>query len=118
SRWLLPVGLLGLLVFGGFWWRGHKDSTALAPSADTQAPSAPAANADSSFTLSIDSEPAGATVSEGSVPLGTTPFSLTLSLPEGSSPRVFVIEKDGYQPYVVRQSSAHGQVRVVAALSL
>ena len=44
--------------------------------------------------------------------------SLTLSLPEGSSPRVFVIEKDGYQPYVVRQSSAHGQVRVVAALSL
>jgi hypothetical protein len=29
---------------------------------------------------------------------------------------VFVVEKDGYQPYVVRQGSARGEVRVVAAL--
>jgi hypothetical protein len=69
------------------------------------------------FTLSIDSEPSGASVSEGSVRLGSTPFSLSLSLPEGASPRVFVIEKDGYQPYVVRQGSARGEVRVMAALS-
>jgi hypothetical protein len=70
-----------------------------------------------SFTLSIDSEPQGASVSEGSVRLGMTPFSMSLSLPEGSSPRVFVVEKDGYQPYVVRQGWARGEVRVMAALS-
>jgi eukaryotic-like serine/threonine-protein kinase len=117
SRWLLPVALVALLAGGALWLRGREDSRAPALSADTQLPSAPVTNVDASFALSIDSEPAGATVSEGSVRLGTTPFSLTLSLPEGSSPRVFVVEKDGYQPYVVRQGAAHGQVRVVAALS-
>jgi serine/threonine protein kinase len=117
SRWLLPVGLLALLAGGALWLRGRADSRATASSADALVPSAPAPNNDTSFTLSIDSDPPAATVSEGSVRLGTTPFSLTLSLPEGSSPRVFVVEKDGYQPYVVRQSPAHGQVQVVAVLS-
>jgi eukaryotic-like serine/threonine-protein kinase len=116
SRWLLPAALALLLVGGGVWLQGRASGSTPVASADVQAPSAPAGLALAPFTLNIDSEPPGASVSEGSVRLGTTPFSLIVSLPEGSSPRVFVVEKDGYQPYVVRQGSARGEVRVVAAL--
>jgi len=116
GRWLLPAALALLLVGGGVWLQRRASGSPPLASADAQAPSAPAALAVAPFTLNIDSEPPGASVSEGSVRLGTTPFSLTVNLPEGSSPRVFVVEKDGYQPYVVRQGSARGEVRVVAAL--
>lgn len=117
SRWLLPAGLVGLLVGGAWWLQSRSQVPASVASGEGQAPSAPIAVAPAPFTLSIDSEPPGASVSEGSVRLGSTPFSLSVSLPEGGSPRVFVVEKDGYQPYVVRQGSARGEVRVMAALS-
>ncbi len=113
SRWLLPLGLVVLAAGGGLWLRGRDDAQTPAESAELQVPSAPT-TPDASFSLSLESDPPGASVSEGSVRLGTTPFSLTLSLPEGSSPRVFVLEKEGYQPYVVRQGAAQGQVHVVA----
>jgi serine/threonine protein kinase len=117
GRFFLPVALGVLAVGGVLWFRGRPDSATPTASADARAPSAPALVNAPPFTLSIDSEPPGASVSEGSVRLGSTPFSLTLDLPEGSSPRVFVVEKEGYMPYVVRQAPAHGQVRVMAALS-
>jgi len=116
SRWLLPAAVGVLLLGGALWLQRQAPLTAPAASADAQTPSAPAGLPPAPFTLSIDSEPPGASVSEGSVRLGTTPFSIAVSLPEGSSPRVFVVEKDGYQPYVVRQGTARGEVRVVAAL--
>jgi serine/threonine-protein kinase len=116
-RWVVPAAAGLALVAGLIWLRGRPESAPVASSAELPSVSAPVTNTASPFTLSIDSEPAGASVSEGSVRLGTTPFSLTLDLPEGASPRVFVVEKDGYQPYVVRQGAAHGQVRVMAALS-
>ena len=117
GRFFRSLGLVVLAVGGVIWFRGRPDSAAPTASADAPAPSAPALLAAAPLMLSIDSEPPGASVSEGSVRLGTTPFSLTLDLPEGSSPRVFVVEKEGYQPYVVRQAAARGQVRVMAALS-
>jgi len=117
GRWLLPAGLLAVLVGGALWLQGRSAAPGPVGSGDAPAPSAPATVAPAPFTLDIESEPSGASVSEGSVRLGSTPFSLTLSLAEGQSPRVFVVEKDGYQPYVVRQGSARGAVRVVAALS-
>jgi hypothetical protein len=119
SRYLLPATLGLLLAGGAIWWQSRSSAPASVTSADAPVPSAPVpGNAVTApFTLSIDSEPQGASVSEGSIRLGMTPFSLTLSLPEGSSPRVFVVEKDGYQPYVVRQGWARGEVRVMAALS-
>jgi eukaryotic-like serine/threonine-protein kinase len=116
GRWLLPAGLVGLLIVGAWWLQGRSPAPRAVVSVQAPAPSAPT-TAVAPFTLDIESEPPGASVSEGSVRLGATPFSLTLSLAEGASPRVFVVEKDGYQPYVVRQGSAHGTVRVVAALS-
>ena len=116
SRWLLPLGVAVLLVGSALWLQSRSAVLAPVTSTDAQTSSAPIGVPPTPFTLNIDSEPPGASVSEGSVRLGSTPFSLTVSLPEGSSPRVFVVEKDGYQPYVVRQGSARGEVRVVAAL--
>jgi eukaryotic-like serine/threonine-protein kinase len=69
------------------------------------------------FTLSIESEPPGADVMEGQTRVGTTPFSVTLTLPPGSGPRLFVLEKPNYEPYVVQQSAARGEVRVRAVLA-
>ena len=116
SRWLLPLGVAVLLVGGALWLQSRSAVLTPVTSADAQAPSAPTPVPPTPFTLNIDSEPPGASVSEGSVRLGSTPFSLAVSLPDGSSPRVFVVEKDGYQPSVVRQGSARGEVRVVAVL--
>ncbi len=117
TRWLLPTAFVALLLGGAVWLKTRGGLPNPAASSDTQAPSAAPVPAGQPFTLSIDSEPAGASVSEGSIRLGVTPFSVSLALAEGSSPRVFVVEKDGYQPYVVRQGAARGEVRVMAALS-
>jgi serine/threonine-protein kinase len=114
-RYVLPAAA-GLLLVGGFVLLRGRPEPSPAASVEPPVASAPAPGS-ASFTLVVDSDPAGASVSEGSVRLGSTPFSLTLELAEGASPRVFVVEKDGYQPYVVRQGAAHGQVRVMAVLS-
>jgi serine/threonine protein kinase len=116
-RWALPVGISALLLGGLLWLQGRESSLPTVASADQLSPSAPTKVAAPPFTFSIDSEPTGASVSEGSVKLGVTPFSLVLSVPEHGGPRVFVLEKDGFEPYVVRQGSAKGEVRVVAALT-
>jgi serine/threonine protein kinase len=115
SRWLPALGVAALLGAGALWLSTRPSSSPEPASSVTPAPALPAAP--SSFTLSIDSEPPGAAVTEGSLRLGTTPFSLSMSLPEHASPRVFVVEKEGYQPYVVRQGTARGEVRVMAALT-
>jgi eukaryotic-like serine/threonine-protein kinase len=115
ARLLLPLGLAALLGAAGLWLQSHPSPAPTVASSEASASLAPAPP--SSFTLSIDSDPSGASVTEGSTPLGTTPFSLTLSMPAQAGPRVFVVEKDGYLPYVVRQGAARGEVRVMAALT-
>jgi eukaryotic-like serine/threonine-protein kinase len=116
SRIALPAGLLVLVLGGAAWWQSRSVPAATSTSAEAPTPSAPT-TVPEAFTLSIDSEPAGASVSEGSTRLGTTPFTLSLSLPEGAAPRAFVLEKEGFEPYVVRQGPARGLVRVMASLS-
>ncbi|RYZ09546.1 MAG: PEGA domain-containing protein [Myxococcales bacterium] len=116
-RYLAPSALLALLVGAAAWWQTQPRRASTSLTASGQAPTAPRSRSDASFLLSIDSEPTGASVSEGSARLGMTPLSLELDLPEGATPRVFVVEKDGYQPYVVRQGAARGSGRVVASLS-
>jgi serine/threonine-protein kinase len=115
ARLLVPLGLAALLGVGATWLQSRPKPATTVASSEAQPSVAPAAP--SAFTLSIDSEPAGASVTEGSTRLGTTPFSLSLSIPERADPRVFVVEKDGYLPYVVRQGAARGEVRVMAALT-
>jgi serine/threonine-protein kinase len=112
-RFRLAFAACLLLAGGGLWWQLRPVS----PAAVNAAPSASAETPDNRFTLTIDSDPAGATVSEGSVHLGTTPFSHSFEVAADASPRVFVIEKDGFQPYVLRQGPARGEVHAHAALS-
>jgi len=116
-RWWRAVGAGALLVGAVVWWRMPRGSADAGSSESVTSPAPSGASPATRFTLHIDSEPADATVSEGSVRLGTTPFSLPLDLAESASPRVFVVEKEGFQPYVLRQGAAHGEVRVLAALS-
>jgi serine/threonine-protein kinase len=115
TRWLAPLVALSALSAGAFWFTSKPSRTPTAASGEAPTPLLPAGPV--SFTLSIDSEPPGAAVTEGSLRLGSTPFSLSMNLPENASPRVFVVEKEGYQPYVVRQGAARGEVRVMAALT-
>jgi len=115
---LALAGAATLLTAGTAWLAQRPVTPVAAVTASAPAPSVPSpAVSAMPFTLTIDSEPASATVSEGSVRLGTTPFSLALTLPEGASPRVFVLERAGFLPYTVRQGSARGEVRIMAALS-
>lgn len=111
SRFLLPALLAAALLGGGLWWQSQA-SSGPAPASSLVSAATPVAR----FTLDIDSEPTGASVSEGSARLGTTPFSISLDLPEGATPRVFVLEKEGFQPYVLRQGPAPGPVRTRATL--
>ena len=115
-RWLLPLAA-GVVLAGGLFWLRSRPSTTPGVTVSSSVSASAAPEPHQPFALTIESDPVGASVSEGSVRLGTTPFSLTLDLAEGGSPRVFVIEKDGYQPYVIRQGAAHGQVRLMAVLS-
>lgn len=111
-RFRLAFGLCVLLLGGVLWWQLRPRPALVDP-----VPSASAETPNHRFTLTIDSDPQGAAVSEGSARLGTTPFSLSLELSDDATPRVFVLEKDGFQPYVLRQGAARGEVHARAALS-
>ncbi len=112
-RLLLAALGISLCVALGAWLWVRPTAPAEAPPVASSAPPA----GPSTFTLTIVSEPPFASVNEGSVSLGTTPLSLTLSVPNGAPPRVLVVEKEGFQPHVLRQGPARGEVRVVAVLT-
>ncbi len=114
-RLALPLALGALLVAGSLWFKASMSRVSAVTSADLPSPSAPP-KAVSRFALHIDSDPSGASVSEGSELLGSTPLTVELSIPEGASPRVLVVEKDGFEPYVIRQGAAAREVRVSAPL--
>jgi serine/threonine protein kinase len=113
-RFVVPAALAALaLLGGGLVWQRRAAVSAVSPAVSVVSPAPP----DTRFTLVIDSDPPGASVSEGSARLGTTPFSISLDVPDDTSPRVFVLEKTGFRPYVLRQGSAHGEVRTLATLA-
>jgi serine/threonine-protein kinase len=114
-RLALPLGLGALLAGGALWLAAAGSEPKAVASADLRSPSAPLPAA-APFQLLIESDPPGASVSEGSTRLGSTPFSLAMNLRERTPPRVFVLEKEGFEPYVVRQGAAQGEVRVLAPL--
>ena len=70
------------------------------------------------FQLSITTDPAGATVSEGERELGATP--LTLPITPGSvadGPRRFVVKKAGFDAHTLLQGASKTDVSVHATLS-
>jgi eukaryotic-like serine/threonine-protein kinase len=115
---LLTFGALAVfaLFFGRTETSASPPATAPGLPAASVAPSVPPAPTNQTFTLEIDSSPAGAEVFEGSVSLGTTPLTLTLSSPEAGKPRVLQLKKAGFKPYMLEQGPARGEVRLHAAL--
>lgn len=71
-----------------------------------------------SFTLALDSVPAGATVTEDGRALGATPLGVTVeraSVADG--PRRFVLHKAGYADMTVEQGPSREDTRMVVALA-
>ncbi|HYP97398.1 MAG TPA: serine/threonine-protein kinase [Polyangiaceae bacterium] len=124
----LTVGGVLLLALAGWVARGTQPrelqptpSAAAhppppAPLPPPAAPPAPAAVATSaSFSLQIDSTPAGAEVYEADHLLGTTP--LQLSVDSGQTPRTFALRKSGYLPYTIVQGASAKDAHVLADLA-
>jgi hypothetical protein len=70
------------------------------------------------FSLSIESVPSGANVSEGSTVLGKTPITLFVEQTSVTkAPRHFSIEREGFVPYQLEQGDSSADVNVVAKLN-
>ena len=128
SRAPLVIGLLlvvfGLVAGGAYYARTRSTSTTAATAATgapgttalagTGAPGAAAA----AFTLTIDSAPPGATVSEGENVLGETPLKVAIDRASVSAaPRTFVITKEGFAPSHLVQGPSYESVRSVVSLA-
>jgi len=117
---LFAVVLLG----GGVLWavKGQKPIAATdpptPPSATSAAPTTGEGPGSAAFTLTIDSAPPGATVSEGENVLGTTPVKVAIDRASvASAPRTFVVLKDGFAPSHVVQGPSSDNVRSVVSLA-
>lgn len=102
QRWVVTLG--GLAVGLGLLWQlaqRQGNRTAEAPSSSVKPAPAPVR----SVVIAIETNPAGARVSEQGHELGTTPFKLTLpSGAETERPRTFVLTLDGYRPHVFERA--------------
>jgi serine/threonine protein kinase len=121
---ILAIVLPVLLASGGgafYWFKTHSTPSAAPPVDSVTQPQPqpqPVATAAESFTLSIDSSPSGATVSEGGKAIGTTPMQLTVERASvAAGPRTFVIAKDGYQSTSIVQGPSDETVRSTVALA-
>lgn len=119
-----------VLLGGGVYWvkaggasapasasaRGDVPGASASPGDTTHAvASAPAPAA--TFTLTIDSTPSGAIVSESDKPLGTTPVKLAIERSSvAAGPRTFLVHKDGYLASTVEQGASEDSVRTVVSL--
>jgi hypothetical protein len=73
---------------------------------------------DAAFTLTIDSAPPGATVSEGDNVLGETPLKVAIDRASvAAGPRTFVVAKEGFAPSKVTQGASYESVRSVVSLA-
>ena len=118
----VAVVLVGLLGGGVYWARNRgptTTSTTAATSTATGAASEPGAPAGAAaFTLTIDSAPPGATVSEGDNVLGETPVKVAIDRASVSAaPRTFTVVKEGFAPARVVQGPSYESVRSVVSLS-
>lgn len=112
GRWLAWSSLVAGGAVALVWLFRPTEPAPSAPQPSANASVAPVA--EPIFALTLDLQPAGATVTENGVLLGATP--LTLTLPQSSPTRVFVISKEGYEPHVLHQAGARGEVNVRGAL--
>lgn len=111
---VLGVGL-GVGLGGG---SKEQPTPAPTPTPTGAAAEQPDAKGQKSFTLMIESIPAGAEVVEDGKPLGTTPLQLSVSNDSvREQPRRLTVRLEGYQPYSIVQGPSEQSVRLVATLN-
>ena len=122
----VAVVLVGLLGGGVYWARGRGPSTTSTTAATNTATGAAAGTAsgvgapamEAAFTLTIDSAPPGATVSEGDNVLGETPVKVAIDRASVSAaPRTFTVTKEGFAPARIVQGPSYESVRSVVSLA-
>lgn len=134
---LLVVAIVGLWVVVGGSRPTHSVGLAQPPSGSASGAAVPhgmqtmavlhtplpertsgASSEPTSFTLSIESSPPDATVSEAGKPIGSTPLIVTIdrrSVVVG--PRRFVVKREGYAPVTLEQGDSRIAVSASATLS-
>jgi hypothetical protein len=115
-RRALPVALLGAaLLVGAALLIDRPDAVEAPPSAAPEVERAPVA---SSFSLLLESVPAGARVSEKGRVLGVAPLEIAVERKAVlEAPRRFTLTLDGYEPYALSQGDSDANVRARAVLS-
>jgi serine/threonine-protein kinase len=127
GRWAVAVGIFALASVAGFTVRNFKavtatrDARALRPPEPKVMALSPEPRVQTpeprTFSLTIDSVPASASVSENGVHLGVTPLTLALTRDSvRTTPRHFLLERDGFAPYSVEQGDSETSVSAVAVL--
>jgi len=115
----LLLGLVGVIIAVLAWPRSERAGTPVVSASSAAvhlATTAPKPVA-STFSLSIDSVPSGANVSEGSILVGRTPLTVFVERAAvAEAPRRFSIERDGFVPYQLEQGSSTDDVSVLAKL--
>jgi serine/threonine-protein kinase len=135
---VLQAGLLLLTMFvsaGIAWWGAPREvesieegsllaraptAAAASPALDSLPPNSPPLDSPlvRSFTLSVESEPSGATLYRDGSRIGTTPMNLSLEVDVlATRPTEMRLELDGFHDYVWMQRSATSDVAVRTALS-
>ncbi|HSN97508.1 MAG TPA: serine/threonine-protein kinase [Candidatus Nanopelagicales bacterium] len=116
---LVMVGLVAVAAVGAFIFLGKKDPPPAPTPAATQAPSAAPApeKRAGSYTLMVESTPAGASVIEDGKAIGTTPLHLSIQNElVKDAPRRLTVQKEGFQPYSIVQGPSDESVRILATL--
>ena len=116
---LAVVGLVAVAAVGAFIFLGKKDPPPAPTPAATQAPSAAPApeKRAGSYTLMVESTPAGASVIEDGKAIGTTPLHLSIQNElVKDAPRRLTVQKEGFQPYSIVQGPSDESVRILATL--
>ena len=114
------VLLFACTIVGALFVRKRlREPIATTPTATTPTTTAvTAATPPTAFTLSIDSQPSGATVSEGDKVLGETPLDVSIDHASvAAGPRTFVLKREGFAPSQVVQGASNEAVHSVASLA-
>ncbi len=130
SRAPAILGVLGLLLLGvvggGAYWARARSSSTTATTATTAGTATStstgsgvaATPVEAAFTLTIESSPAGATVTEGENVLGVTPLPVAIDRASvAAGPRTFVLTKEGFASSKVVQGPSYESVRSVVSLA-
>lgn len=118
---LMTYAIVLVYAFGRHDAGLHEEPAAVGSTAATPSPEhggAGPARAPTSFTVVVDSVPAGATVTADGRTLGTTPLAVSIDKASvATAARRFVLQKSGYASVTVEQGPSRDDTHMVVALS-